>query len=81
MLDWWSTRPGLPGWLTATTWVRYKLAVYTMAMGLSESPAANDELRSKALGGRDIHPIGQGWEEVSRGFNSKTSHQPSTSWL
>jgi hypothetical protein len=23
-------------------------------------------------------PIGQGWEEGSRGFNSKTSHQPST---
>jgi hypothetical protein len=41
-LDWWSTRPGLPGWLTATAWVRHKLAVYTMAMGLTEALVADE---------------------------------------
>jgi hypothetical protein len=66
-LDRWSTGPGLPGWLTATPRVRHKLAIYTIAMGLSESPVAGDERRSEAFGGRDVHPIGQSWEGVSGG--------------
>jgi hypothetical protein len=44
-----------------TPWVRHKL---TMAMRLSESPVAGDELRSEARGGRDVHPVGQSWDGV-----------------
>jgi hypothetical protein len=48
-----------------TPWVRHKLVVYTMAMRLSESPVAGDELRSDARGGRNVHPIGQSWDGVA----------------
>jgi hypothetical protein len=51
-----------------TPWVRHKLAVYSMAKGLSKSPVAGDAPRSEALGGRDIHPTGQScWDGVSGG--------------